>query len=214
MGAMMSKPQCQAGVRLPPHDWSARPPWERGCAFLVTAGADLVPDNAASTWIDTALCELEAGAPVGTARLAADALACLAKLASACSRPQAERLVQMVGPPATATAVRARDHARIFLSIAREHPALGPALVRDLCRALPTQDEIVAVVPSEGESVLTQHPEAVRDECQADVPAEGHRSRARWSCGGCSGGCSAGCCLRLRLGLGGLRGGGGGVEDG
>lgn len=71
---MMSKPQRQAGVRLP---------WERGCAFLVTAGADLVPDNAASTWIDTALCELEAGAPVGTARLAADALACLAKLASA-----------------------------------------------------------------------------------------------------------------------------------
>ncbi|MFC8663974.1 hypothetical protein [Streptomyces sp. NPDC057199] len=48
---------------LPPHDLSARPPWERGCAFLVTAAvADLLPDNAASTWIDAALCELEAGA--------------------------------------------------------------------------------------------------------------------------------------------------------
>ncbi|MFC8663975.1 hypothetical protein [Streptomyces sp. NPDC057199] len=73
----------------------------------------------------------------------------------------------MGGPPATATAVRARDHARIFLSIAREHPELGSALVRDLCRAFPAQDEIVAVVLSEGGSVLTQHPEVVRDECHS-----------------------------------------------
>ncbi|WTA00912.1 integrase core domain-containing protein [Streptomyces phaeochromogenes] len=101
---------------------------------------------------------------------------------------------------------------RLSRSAVRRPGAALPARLQQLrCSrghgTRPEQDPLPGVLGTR--TVPDRRPSAAWPLC-ADVPARRHRSQARWSrCG-----CSAGGCLRLRLGLGGLRGCGGGVEDG
>ena len=127
-----------------PADFVGKPQWERASAYILAGeAADLLPDEQAQRWIDTALNEIteDIPSPIGTQDCVQAAYTALATLTWAATLQQSERFLQMAAPlldgrnPAT---FKRSDqaHAYVLAAIADCHPLLRHAAVEQMCQAL------------------------------------------------------------------------------
>ncbi|MGW7519531.1 hypothetical protein ACWGJ2_28455 [Streptomyces sp. NPDC054796] len=156
----------------PPQNLVDRAGWYRVSAFRAAAAtADLLPDDQARLWLDTALAELELDrpAPPRAASAVHAAFAATAALLGASTRQQAQRFLSYSGPlldrEPGAHRRTDREHMQALIVIAQTHAALRESAVRSMCRALLCADHLAASVLNHGVPELALSADVVAEQC-------------------------------------------------
>lgn len=170
---------------LPPEkDLIKSADWYRVSAFRAAAAtADLLPDDQARLWLDTALAELEMNRPTPPRTRSAvhSAFGAVAALLSASTRDQAQRFLSCSDPlldrqPGTHRRTD-REHMQALTVIASTHPALRGPAIRSMCRALLCADHLAASIFNRGVAALALAPDIVAEQC-TPLAREGNTNAA------------------------------------
>jgi len=146
--------------------------WYRVSAFRAAAAtADLLPDDHARLWIDTALAELDLNRPTlpRAASAVQAAFAAVAALLSASTLEQAQRFLSHSGPlldrkPGSHRRTD-REHMQALIVIAHTHAPLREAAIRSMCGALLCADHLAASILNRGVAALALAPDIVAEQC-------------------------------------------------
>ncbi|TGA87983.1 restriction endonuclease [Streptomyces sp. MZ04] len=165
----------------PPSGLRNRPVWERTCAFaLARRMADILTDDAAKAWIDEALREVEAPTPRTPAVTPPTEAAwgLITSLAVLTTSDQALRAAGSPGIIERSTANIAEARIRALPALACVHAVLGPEAVRDLTKAVLTNDHVLDAVLRHAKDLFTEHAPLVARAC-ADAARAGHVGAVR-----------------------------------